>query len=334
VLLSYSKIRLYSQLLDSDIPEDPYFIDDLRKYFPAPLRDKYFDFMLSHRLKRELIATQVTNNLVNRMGVSFVMRMRDDTSATPSEVARAHAIAREIFEAREFWKKVESLDNKVDAELQTRALLIMWTLLRQVTRWMASHPGHNLNVRAMVETLKPGMQQMQKIVTRYMGSDEKERVKTIRNNFIDGGFPKALALRIANLHMMTPALDVVDIAAARGMEVTAVAAVFFGLGESLGLKWFRHHIEALSVEGQWHAHARGNLRDELYSHHRQLVDRVLDTGDDEGDPVAAWTKKHEQDVNRIIEMMEDMRNLQTLDYATLSVAVRSLSHLLSATENE
>jgi glutamate dehydrogenase len=332
VLLSYSKIRLYSQLLDSDIPEDPYFSNELKAYFPTPLQEKFAEFMPSHRLRRELVATQVTNSLVNRMGVSFVMRMRDDTSATPSEVARSYAIAREIFDAREYWAKVESLDNKVDAGLQTQALLSMWTLLRQVTRWIANHPGHHLDIEKMVSSLRPGMIEMQKMITRNLNADEKEHVAAIEAPFVEGGFPKTFARRIATLHLMTPALDVVATAAERKLAVKAVANVYFGLGESLGLKWLKGHIESLSVDGQWHAHARGNLRDELHSHHRQLVNRVLDAFGEKDDPVAGWTAEHQVDIDRVLEMMQDMRNLTQMDYATLSVAVRSLGQLLSATE--
>ena len=333
VLLSYSKIRLYSQLLESDIPEDPYFSNELKAYFPTPLQENYAEYMSGHRLRRELVATQVTNSLVNRMGVSFVLRMRDDTSATPAEVASAYAIARELFDAREYWTKIESLDNKVSADLQTSALLTMWTLLRQVTRWIANHPGHELNIEAMVARLRPGMSEMRKIVIRKLNSEEKQQLVDIETPFVEGGFPKSFARQIATLRLLPPALDVVATAAERKMEVQCVAKVYFGLGESLGLKWFRGHIENLSVEGQWHAHARGNLRDELYSHHRQMVNGVLDTANGEDDPVASWIKIHKVDVDRVIEMVQDMRNLANMDYATLSVAVRSLGQLISATES-
>ncbi|MFT5140374.1 MAG: glutamate dehydrogenase [Lysobacterales bacterium] len=333
VLLSYSKIRLYNQLLNSDIPEDPYFSNELKAYFPTQLQQDYSGYMAGHRLRRELVATQVTNSLVNRMGVSFVLRMRDDTSATPAEVARAYAIARELFDARDFWARIESLDNKVPAELQTRALLAMWTLLRQATRWIANHPGHQLNIVAMVERLRPGMTEMHKIIIHNLNDEEKQHLKNIEAPYLEGGFPKLFAKRLASLHLLSPALDVVATAAERGMDVQSIASIYFGLGESLGLKWFRQHVERLSVDGQWHAHARGNLRDELYSHHRQMVIRVLDSANGAEDPVSAWIEKHNVDVERVIEMMHDMRKLPKMDYATLSVAVRSLGQLISATDS-
>ncbi len=103
VLLSYSKIRLYQQLLASDVPEDPYLSGELVRYFPQPLQDRFTDYMHGHRLKREIIATQVTNSLVNRMGSSFTMRMHEETGEEAAQVAKAYTIARGIFDAREFW---------------------------------------------------------------------------------------------------------------------------------------------------------------------------------------------------------------------------------------
>jgi glutamate dehydrogenase len=331
-LLSYSKIRLYRQLLESDIPEDPYFAAELERYFPRPLQEKYADFMPEHRLRREIIATQVTNSLVNRMGVSFVLRMREDTGATPGAVARAYSIARELLGARDFWARIEALDNQVPAGRQLEAMLHMWTLLRQVTRWLANHPRHELEIQPMLDRLKPGMEAMQGIIADALGPDDLAAVAEIEAPFLESGFPVELARRIALLHLLFPALDMVATAAGRGLEVEQVAAVYTGLGETLGLKWFRRQIETLPVDGQWHAQARGNLRDELYAHHRLLANRVLDKCGTADDPVDCWIEKHRQEVQRVMEMIGDMRNLPKMDYATLSVAVRSLDQLLKATE--
>ena len=334
VLLSYSKIRLYQQLLDSGIPEDRYFSGELSNYFPAPLQEKFQHLMGSHRLRREIIATQVTNSLVNRMGVSFVLRMRDDTGATAPEVARAYTIARELFKARDYWARIEALDNKVDAGLQNRAILIMWNQLRQVTRWLANSPGHYLDIQATIDRMVPGFEVVQKSLARSMGDEDRERVAEIEAPFVEGGFPKKFARRIASLHLLFPMLDIVETAARQKLDEKKVAGVYHGLGDSLGLKWLRGQVESLGVEGQWHAHARGNLRDELYNHHRQLADRTILSCGIEGDPVACWIGKNHDDVERVIRMMDDMRNQPRMDYATLSVAVRSLGQLLSATEQE
>ena len=118
VVMAYCKIQLYAELLESDLPEDPYLAHDLERYFPPPLPERYSDRMPSHRLRREIIATVVANQLVDRAGTTFAFRLREETGAPPSMLARAYAVAREVFEMRAFWAAVEALDNEVDADGQ------------------------------------------------------------------------------------------------------------------------------------------------------------------------------------------------------------------------
>jgi len=332
VLLSYSKIMSYRQLLESDVPEDPWLSQELLRYFPVPLQEKYAAFMDGHRLKREIIATQVTNSLVNRMGASFALRMHEDTGASASEVARAFTIAREIFRARDFWRRIESLDNKVESHLQVTATLAMWNLLRQATRWVLHQAGGKLDIKASIERLAPGLGILEKKIRLSLNASEQEKVQQLAEPLLAGGVPKALADRTASLHLLYPALDVVETAARRDTDVLRVATVFFGLGEKLSLKWLRENVAKLPVDGQWHAHARGNLRDELYSQHRRLADRVLEAFPDSNNPVDSWIEINAAGVGQITDMMNDMQDLPLLDYATASVAVRSLNQLLQTTE--
>jgi len=329
VLLSYSKIMLYGQLVDSDIPEDPWLSQELRRYFPTPLQEKYSDYMDGHRLKREIIATQVTNSLVNRMGASFALRMHEDTGASAAEVARAFTIAREIFKARDFWGRIEALDNKAGSESQISACLSMWNLLRQTTRWVLNQSSDKLDIRASVERLTPGMEVLGKKISHSLSTVEKAQVQERADPLIADGMPKTLAIQTARLHLLYPALDVVETAARRKDDVLKVANVFFGLGERLGLKWLRESVEKLPVAGQWHAHARGSLRDELYSQHRRLASLVLEVFPDEKDPVKGWVEANAEAVEHVSLMLSDMADLPSMDYATVSVAVRSLEGLLT-----
>jgi glutamate dehydrogenase len=331
VLLSYSKIRLYQQLLASDVPEDPYLSRELVGYFPRVLQDRYADYMQGHGLKREIIATQVTNGLVNRMGASFTLRMHEDTGAEPAEVAKAYTVARSVFEARDFWDKINGLDNKVDTDLQISALLSMWDLLRQTTRWLLNLPGREFNIQAMIDLLAPGLHILTRSIQKSLSSEDVASMKAQMQPYLDGGFSKALARRIVSLQFLFPALDVVETAARWNTDVRQVADVFFGLGEVLELRWLRSQVEALKVVGQWHARARANLRDELFAQQNLLVGRVLQASGNETDPVSGWISANEQSVKRLVDMMHDMKNHSGMDYATITVAVRSLARLASET---
>jgi glutamate dehydrogenase len=331
VLLSYSKITLYQQLLASDVPEDSWLSDEAANYFPAPLRKRFSEFVPQHRLKREIIATQVTNSLVNRMGASFALRMHEDTGATPGDVARAYTIAREVFRARDFWNRIEALDNKVASELQTAAMLGMWRLLRQTTRWLLNLPGRKLDIRVMVERLAPGLKDVEKALRKAMSAEDIEALERQMQPYLEGGFPGKLAGRAVMLDRLFPALDVVETAAHRRADVSRIAQVFFGLGDALELKWLRRQVENLDVVGQWHAMSRANLRDELFTQQNRLVERVLKADGRKRDPVAAWMACHSERVASVQKMLNHMKNHVEMDYPTIAVAVRSLGQLADDT---
>jgi len=329
VLLSYSKIRLYQQLLVSDVPEDPYLSGELIHYFPKPCQDRFSSHMNGHRLKREIIATQVTNSLVNRMGASFTLRMHEDTGAEPAQVAKAYTIARGIFEAREFWLKIEALDNKANSDLQITALLKMWNLLRQATRWLLNLPGSDLDIQEMVDRLAPGMKALKHSIRKSIPVKDIDTLDSQIQQFVDGAFPRSLATRTVMLDYEFPALEIVEIAAQREMDVKPVEKVFSSLGDSLNLRWLMRQVESLEVMGQWHAQARANLRDELFTQHHRLVEKILHAAGNERDPVATWIDRNRNYVQRSIDMMHDMRNSSEMDYATISVAIRSLAQLVN-----
>jgi 3-deoxy-7-phosphoheptulonate synthase len=79
VLLAYAKNSIYDELLPSDLPDDPQLEEDLVKYFPGALQKSYKEQIGRHRLRREIVATMVTNDIVNRMGMTFVHELRERT---------------------------------------------------------------------------------------------------------------------------------------------------------------------------------------------------------------------------------------------------------------
>ena len=123
VLFAYSKMTLYQTLLASDLPEDPYLALDLTRYFPEPMRERFKSYIHRHRLRREIIATSVTNSMVNRVGAAFMSQFNEAHGFAPSETARAYAITRDCYGLRTLWAAIAALDNKVAASVQTAMLI-------------------------------------------------------------------------------------------------------------------------------------------------------------------------------------------------------------------
>ncbi|WP_292007390.1 NAD-glutamate dehydrogenase domain-containing protein [Chiayiivirga sp.] len=331
ILLSYDKIVIFNQLLESDVPEDPYLSKELVRYFPNALQEKYAADMEQHRLRREIIATAVTNSLVNRMGATFLLRMQEDTGESPAQIAKAYSIAREVIEARDLWAGIDSLDLQVPESAQIQALLGIWGVLRNMSRWLLNRPGENLDIAAAVARYQPGIALLRGDLNDLLSSEDRTQFAEERARWLDLGFPQAMAEKLAALPFVSSALDVVEVALERKLEVKDVAKVYFGLGEALHLKWLLQKIDELPVEGRWSAHARGVMRDELQGQQSVLVAQVLAQG--KGTPeqrVASWMGRDDSGLRFTQSMFADMRNQRGMDFPTVSVAVRRLAQLAAA----
>jgi glutamate dehydrogenase len=331
ILLSYSKIVLFQQLVASDVPEDPHLSRELERYFPQALQ-AHAAAMSGHRLKREIIATAVTNSMVNRMGATFVLRMQEDTGESPGQIARAYAIAREVLDARALWARIEALDGRIHDDAQMDAMQVVWTLIRHATRWLLNLPGQRLEIAAAVARYAPGAAAVRKALRQVASDGDRAAIAARVKHWSGIGFPADLAAELAELPALTSVFDVIEVAIETGIPVERAAKVHFALGEALHLAWLTQRVEELPVEGRWHAQARGTMRDELYTQQRALAAQVLRRtgGGDPSADVAAWLGRGDPALRFTQAMLADMRSQAAMDYPTVSVAVRRLAQLVQA----
>jgi glutamate dehydrogenase len=330
VLLSYAKIKLYQQLLDSDVPEDAYLSKELVRYFPEPLREKYAEHMQRHRLKREIIATAVTNSMVNRMDATFVLRMQEDTGQSPAAIAKAYSAAREITDARALWARIDALDGVVAEAVQIDTLLMIWDWLRHLTRWLLNHRGAALDIADIVARYAPGAAQLRAALPRALAMAGQAKYAADTAKWRKRGISLELAGHFAAIAELNPAFDIVEMALEGGHRVERVASVFFALGEALNIDGLRRQIENLPVESNWHVQARGALRDELASQHYALASQVLvGTADTIEHPVAQWLDRNDSALKFALAQFSEIRE-QTVDYPMASVALRRLAKLVQA----
>ncbi len=329
ILLAYSKIWLNNHLLASDVPEDPYLSNELERYFPAPLQERFPRAIAHHRLRREIIATATTNSLVNRMGPTFVTRAQEDSGAEPAQIARAYTAAREIFTMRGVWEQIEALDNRVPAKLQYEAAFQTSRLLRHATYWLLSARRRGLQVDAAVKEFRGGVHELEVRIAEVLTGDELERFGEARRRYAEAGLPPQLAARVASLDALNAALDIVEIAGAHHGSVTETARVYFEVGTRTGVDWLRSRIEKLAVDGPWQAIARTGLRDAALRVHRRLTERVL-TRPERGAAnarVAAWLEASGKELAHWQRTLTDMRSAGAADFATLTVGVETVRKL-------
>ena len=328
-LLAFSKIDLHEALLESDVPEDPYLSAELDRYFPAPLPERFGAQMRSHRLGRQIVATQVVNNMLHGGGTTFAFRLHEETGAPASQIARAYACAREIFEMRPLWAEIENLDNQCDASVQIDLLLEGRRLVERASRWLLGNRPRQLDIASTVRHFRPGAMGLYASITRLLSPEDAEPLARRADELREQGVPEDLATRVAALPIMFAALDIVVVADERELAVDRVGAVHFGLGSRLGLHWLRDRIVALPRDNRWRARARAALRDDLYAIHREITSDVLRSAAPGAEPetlVDAWIEVNPAS-ERALQTLGDIRSGQTSDLTTLPVAVRELRNL-------
>ena len=327
VLLSYSKLVAFQQLLDSDIPEDPYLSKELQRYFPLPLQKKYTDEMERHRLKREIIATAVTNTTINRMGATFLLRMQEDTGRSPAEVAKAYTISRETLDARMLWTQIDALDGKLPEAAQIDALQVIWSLQRSFVRWLLNRPGPMPSITEAVERYRDPFNDIRE-ASGVLPDAQRPAYEAALREWRDKGMPPKLAQQLSELPYLEPAFDIIELARARKLKPVDVSRVHFRLGDALQLPWLFEQVDALAVDGRWHAVARGVMRDELAAHHRVLAGQAMSQpGADADAKVRHWLSRDDAALRFTLGMLSELSAQKTLDYPTLSVAVQKLGQL-------
>ena len=331
-LLAYAKVDLFRRLVDSDVPEDPYLSRELEAYFPHPLPERYAERMNRHRLRREITATRVVNNMLHGGGITFAFRLHDETGAPAADLARAYTGAREVFQMRQQWAEIEALDYQVDAAVQNGMLLAGRRLVERGARWLLRTRPDQLDIAATVARFAPGAATLYEALPRLLDPSDAHGLAREADRLQGAGVPRQLALRVAGAAMMVSVLDIVEVADETGLDVEEVAAVHLHLGGRLQLHWLRERIAALPRDDRWTALARAALRDDLYALHRVLTGRVLTDGSPDGQVdrrVNAWIAANPA-AQRYGETIADIRASQSFTLTTLSVALRELRNLIQA----
>ena len=336
IVLSYAKITLYKDLLASDVPEDPYFAEEFENYFPGPLRERFREQMKEHRLRREIVATRITNDMIDRGGPSFTFRLQEETGAEPAEIVRAYAAAREIFYLRDLWTEIEALDNEIDAGIQIRMLLDWRKLVERATRWLLRNRRSPLDIADTIEFFAEGVGELADRIPDLMLDGDREALEKTVEQLVEENVPTDLARRVAALDAMFSTLDIVDVASATDKPVEATAEVYFMLGDHLKLHWLREHVEALPRDNRWRLLARAALRDDLYSQEATLTREILQgTSDDisASERIEAWSEDNHGSVERTMQVLRDINSSGTFDLSTLSVALREIRNLIKSSES-
>ncbi|WP_432472769.1 NAD-glutamate dehydrogenase [Amphritea sp. HPY] len=342
VLISYVKAELKEELIDCWISEDSYLNQELMTAFPAQLVGSHNEQIRQHRLRREIIATQMANGMVNTMGITFAERLSQMAGAGFAEVVAAYVIARDVFDIPQLWRGIEALDNRVDAALQQQMMADLIRMIRRATYWFLRNQRPAMDVAAAVAQFRPAVQQISAQLAGLLEGEPRQRWQHKHDELVNAGVTAELAAVVAGADSLYTLLGVIQAAEQTGQSLQKVSRIHFGLGDRLQLHWFDHQVKELEAGNHWESMARDGFREDLTSHQQAITVSVLSAVDDTADSdnsesddngeamVSRWFDSNQLLLNRWQGLLNEIRNSAQQDFAIFTVAIRELLELAQA----
>lgn len=336
VLLAYTKIYVKEQILNSDLPDSAFFNSILLDAFPKAVSSMYALDVNQHILRRELIATQLSNQILNTMGVTFVFRLQNETGASISDIAKAFTIGVQVYNIDEMHRAVQTLDNKIPMKLQYELLHTIRVLVNMVTRWFIRHQycSRDKNSTETVNYFKDCIAQLADLIPTLIVGTSSDYIKNISDQFVQFGISKEIAERVAISRVMYPALNISEVAATHDFDLVKTAKLYFHIGGHFKLVWFRDMLSSDTGTGRKSSIARLTLRDDLDALQRKMLITIYQSDPAEKDVaklVNQWVNDNAKAFERWQETIKSVMESESGDYTTYFIALRELSDMISDT---
>ncbi len=333
LLVSYAKVELKEKLLEVGAAEDPWLEERVYGAFPQRLRECYSAQIRGHRLSREIIATQLANEMVNTMGFSYSLRQDLSLGASAADTARAYVTIVELFELDRLWREVERLDYIVVTELQYELFHQIMRLGRRSTRWFLRNK-HALQPAQLIAHMRPAFRELMPGLWALQRNGWAEEFVALRERWCEAGVPETLAINIASFDAYFMLPGCVDAALEIGCPPARFSELMFALLDELQMDWALQCLIAWQPEGRWQDLARESYVDSLEALLRQLSIGLLCQPEPSSagldDIVSHWQQANGARVTRYQNTISSLRAAASQDLSVFTVVLRELQDLVEA----
>jgi glutamate dehydrogenase len=328
VLLSDAKRSLTDALLEGTLVDEAFFESDLRAYFPPAVVERFGHLLLEHPLRRELVATIVSNDALNSMGSTFASQLQNELGAPPEEIVRAYRMACEVTGARKRWERIDELGTQVDPEVGWELVRGVDTLVSDVARWFLTL-AQGADIRETIDLHRAGFEKLEHAMHQMRDEDWRNEHDAYAAELEGRGVPRELAQTHAFQRAMIHAPDAVAVARETGRDVLEAARALFEIGEGLRLEWLEGEIERLPSATRLQRWAEQAVLDDVLEARRVLALKALQEHPDASaeDAVAAFLESRAGPRRRLASFTRALALEGSTDLAGLSLAVRHLREL-------
>jgi glutamate dehydrogenase len=330
ILLSYAKLALNDALIQDSVPDEPYFVPDLQAYFPSRLHEGFPDLAGRHPLHREIVATVLANEIVNRCGIAFFTRLREESGADAGDVARAYALTRAAFGMPALWQALDRHDLHLPAERMLSLYAELRDFMHRQTLWALRNLHHPIALDAALGTFVPHIAELSANIEEVMaGSTAAAALSAYRAELSAFGLSPDVARGVASLRPLDSAFDIVQAAQSCHRPITDAARAYFRLGAALGLDGIKARIAQIETQDHWEARALQAEVEDLYAAQRTLTAEALSAVPDREAATAMeqWLTREDAEVARAQRALADLEASGPLTVPKLTLVGRLLRGL-------
>ncbi len=327
VLLAYAKIDLFSKLVESTVPDDEFLEAELFSYFPKTLVQEATDEIRDHRLRREIIATRLSNSIINRGGSTMVVRLKELTGKPVEDIAYAFVAACAVFDLESVYREIDLLDTKIEGELQLSLYGIIQDLLRSQTIWFLTNIELGDQLSTIIEHYKSGLEVLDQSIEKVLGPDQIENLNEDRLELERKGVSGDLAAYIAGLKYLSTGPDMILVSEKSGSGVELSAKAYVNIDQLFGLEELRALTYKLEHGDYFDRVAITSALRDISIIQRTMACQVLKENEGQSADISRWVESRQVAVEGTQQLIADIVRSEELTVAKLTVGVSQLRQL-------
>ena len=327
VLLAYAKLALFDDIVATDLPDEPHFEADLLAYFPAQMAERFGDEIRAHRLRREIIATVLANDAINRGGPSFVSRMQDLSGRSAADVIAAYTVIRDGFELPALYAEIDALDGRVDGDAQLELYQAVGRLVHSATLWQLRNDVGAWQLDQRIDALRNARKVLEPSIGEKLAPFTRDRIQERVSEFTNAGAPAELARRIAWLNIAELIPDIALLAAEANAKLERAAEAFFAITTAFRVGRVADAARSIQPSDYYDGLALSRAVETIGAARRGMAAAALNQFKGENDPVEAWLSAGGERVERARERLHALTEGGDLTVSRLTVAAGLMSDL-------
>jgi glutamate dehydrogenase len=333
VMLAYSKMDIYNKILASDLVKDQYFEKELLAYFPKLMQQKLSSEILNHQLRNEIIATQITNFVVNRIGITFINQICQDSGFSLVEVVKNFIIACDSFRIREIWQEVENLDGKVPLATQMQMFLSANKLIERSVLWLLRNQIKG-SLAEIISRFQKIADELLEFLPSVLAKASLESFVRKIERYCINKVDRKLAERVASMDPVASAFDISEIALSTKLDIKIIAEIYFAVGTRFSLKWLRSRLNKITLNNHWQKLSSKTVLEDLYSYQMRLAKDIAEfslknKNKSVENLIEDWSKNSIFLTERFDNFILELKNEQNPDLSMFVVALNRIKPLVN-----